>query len=159
MANMMRMTSNLACVCLAFVAACAWGEGSPSDDKGGGVDASVLPTNPVCGDGVCAASEIGVCTVDCGSGGGMQNPVCGNGTCETGETQQTCAQDCGPPPPVCGNGTCENGESQQSCPQDCGGSNVMCPVNIEDCALCVIAGFGCPPGHDQNSCSQCLLPV
>mgnify|MGYP006147401491 CR=1 FL=1 len=32
---------------------------------------------------VCAASEVGYCAADCGSGGNMQSAVCGNGMCET----------------------------------------------------------------------------
>ncbi len=54
-----------------------------------------------------------------GGGGGPNTPVCGNGQCETGETAQSCAQDCGGATPACGNGKCDNGETTQNCAQDC----------------------------------------
>jgi MYXO-CTERM domain-containing protein len=49
-------------------------------------------------------------------------PVCGDGACSTGETCDTCAQDCGvcPPPPECGDGTCNGTETCGSCEADCG---------------------------------------
>ncbi len=46
-------------------------------------------------------------------------PVCGDGTCDTGETPESCPEDCGPEPPVCGNGICEEGETILNCYDDC----------------------------------------
>lgn len=130
---MMRITT-LVFVC-ASIAGCSWGG---SDDGGGGgtgPDASVAAA-PVCGDSVCAASEVGSCTQDCGSGGGNTGPMV-----------------------VCGNGSCETGETPASCPNDCtggGGGTGTCPANVTDCALCALLGQSCPTGLDMNSCLACL---
>ena len=49
---------------------------------------------------------------------GMQGPDCGNGVCETGETQTSCAQDCGAAP-TCGDNVCNGSETATSCAVDC----------------------------------------
>ena len=53
------------------------------------------PSNPVCGDGVCQASEeesCNACPADCNT----RAVVCGNGECQGGENEATCYADCGP---------------------------------------------------------------
>lgn len=138
MRRMMRMTSALVFVCASFLVGCAWGEGSPDDDgTGGGVDAAVA--SAVCGDSVCAASEVGSCSQDCGTGGGATNPVCGNSTCETGETTASCPNDCG------GGGGSGSGS----------GSNTACPSDPTACLLCAFDMALCPTGHTQASCAAC----
>lgn len=134
---------------LVLVGACSWGDGSGSgDDSPAGVDAAAI----VCGDGVCAGSEIGNCTADCGGPG---NPRCGNGVCENGESNATCAADC-PPASACGNGTCDNGETNGNCPADCPAQG-NCPADPNDCLVCALFGQLCPTGQDTNSCSACIL--
>lgn len=134
------MTSALVFVCASFLVGCAFGEGSPGDDTSGGVDAAVA-TGATCGDSVCAASEVGSCTQDCGNGGGGTgvNPVCGNSTCETGETSASCPNDCG------------GGGGSGS------GSGTACPSDPNACLFCAFAGQMCPAGHDMNSCTACAL--
>lgn len=133
------MTSTLVFVCASFLVGCAWGEGSPDDGTGGGVDAAVA-SGATCGDSICAASEVGSCTSDCGSGGGGGsgvNPVCGNSTCETGETSASCPNDCG------------GGGGSGS------GSGTACPSDPLECFGCLIGG-PCPAGHDADSCTACI---
>jgi len=137
MRRMMRMTSTLLFVCASFVMGCAWGDGSGDDGAGGGGGVDAAVASSVCGDSVCAASEVGNCSADCGAGGGAANPVCGNSTCETGETSASCPNDCG------GGG----GGS---------GSGTACPSDPIECLGCILGG-PCPTGHDANSCQACAL--
>ena len=162
MPRMMRMTA--AVVFALFVGACSFGGSGNGGGGGGGggggdVDASVA----LCGDGVCAASEVGSCTADCG-GGGTQ-AVCGNGQCETttGETAQSCPSDCGGGGggAVCGNGTCEATENSTSCPSDCGGGgggsgNLDCnDPNVQIACFSCLLTMQCQ-GVDEASCTACL---
>ncbi len=97
-----------------------------------------------------------------------QSPVCGNSVCEEGETNNTCATDCGPPSPTCGDSTCNTGEAFEICPSDCpykgfacanavcegGESYESCP---QDCSVSNIIGSACgdgacEPGEDANYC-------
>jgi hypothetical protein len=142
----MRDIKALAFVC-ALIAACA------TTDGGGGDDGTVDPPgggNPVCGDAVCAASEIGVCQADCGTGGG-NTEVCGNAKCE-GNEPTTCATDC-QTTAVCGNNMCEASETSSTCPGDCTtGGGGMCPSDPTACILCLIDQSLCPTGMTAATC-------
>lgn len=147
----MRDIKALAFVCALFAACATTG--------GGGDDGTNDPpptSNPVCGDAVCAASEIGVCQADCGTG--MPTEQCGNGKCE-GNEPTTCVADCGTAA-VCGNGQCESTESNATCPGDCttGGGTINCQDQntIFACFAC-IAGLGCT-GVTEQDCQTCLGP-
>jgi len=148
----MRELKALAFVCALF-AACATTDGGGGDDEGTPPD-----DTPVCGDAVCAASEVGSCMADCGSGGN-NNPTetCGNGTCE-GNEPSTCPADC-PPAAVCGNGTCEMaaGETSSNCAGDCTSSGGTCPADPTECVLCLLDPMFCPAGLDQATCTACAL--
>jgi hypothetical protein len=164
----MRDIKALAFVCsLIAAAACA-----TSGGDGGGDDGPPVNNTPVCGDSVCAASEVGNCSSDCGTG---MTEVCGNGMCE-GNEPTTCASDCtmgggG----VCGNGQCESSESASTCPADCntggGGGNIDCQnedvlaacilcltgiacINVTetDCTSCATGGIGCTGGLPNGVC-------
>jgi len=132
------MTSALVFVCASFLVGCAWGEGSP--EPGGGSPDAAVGAAAVCGDSVCAASEVGSCTMDCGSGGGATNPVCGNSTCETGENSSSCPNDCG--------GGSGSGSGS--------GSSTTCPTDPLECFACILGG-PCPAGLDATSCQACAL--
>lgn len=53
--------------------------------------------------------------------------LCGNGICDSGETINTCPQDC-----LCGNGICDSGETIHTCPQDCKQITKLADLNFED---------------------------
>jgi hypothetical protein len=147
MPRMMRMSS-LVFVCALF--ACSSGESGPD---GGSA--------PVCGDGVCASSEVNNCMADCG-GGNQNNPVCGNNMCETGETQASCPSDCQPAGPVCGDNTCDmaGGENSTNCPGDCSGGggqlDCMAQETLAACALCLIGNL-CMPPVTPDACTACAM--
>lgn len=146
----MRDIKALAFVCALF-AACA------TTDGGGGDDGNDPPPSdsPTCGDAVCAASEIGVCQADCGSGGPSME-VCGNAKCE-GNEPTTCASDCATSA-VCGNGQCESTESSSTCPGDCTGSGGgTCPSDPSVCFLCILDANLCTGGLDPTTCQACIL--
>jgi len=144
---MMRISS-LVVVCALSVVGCSSGGSGP------GADAS---TSPTCGDGVCAASEVGVCQADCGQ---TSNPVCGNNTCENGETMQNCPSDCHPAGPVCGDNTCDmaGGENSTNCPGDCTGGtgtlNCMDPNTLIGCGACLLFQ-ACTPPFTEADCMAC----
>lgn len=147
----MRALHTSVLLCALFImtlGACAWGEGAPS---GGDDDPGQMPA-PVCGDGVCAGPEIGRCPADCG------NPpvaMCGNGACDAGESNATCPADC-PSQAMCGNGVCDAGETTGNCPGDCPAQG-NCPADPFDCLLCGSFGVLCPSGHNQGTCTTCIL--
>ena len=146
---MMRDIKALAFVCALF-AACATTDGGGDD----GTNPPPPSGSPVCGDAVCAASEIGTCPADCGTG---MTEQCGNGKCE-GNEPTTCASDCPAQGAVCGNGQCESTESMSTCPGDCTtGGGGTCPTNQQDCFLCLLDMSLCPSGLDQNTCTTCIL--
>lgn len=154
---MMRINTGIVCVLAALTA------GACSSGNGSGPTPDAAPV--VCGDNVCAASEVHSCPQDCGNGGSNHGAVCGNGQCETsmGESQTTCPTDCGggSNAAVCGNGTCEAGEDATSCPTDCGGGgsgsgalNCSDPNTAFGCAFCS-AAMVCTPPYDMASCAAC----
>jgi hypothetical protein len=138
-------------MCVLSLGACAWGNttGTSDDEDDGGN----TPATPVCGDGLCAGPEVGKCPADCGNP--PQGPVCGNGSCENGESTASCASDC-PAQSQCGNSVCDAGETTANCPNDCPAQG-NCPANPEDCFPCATFGVLCPSGHDQTSCTACIL--
>lgn len=144
----MRMNSGLWCavVLACSVFACSWGgSGSGNPGNGGGeVDAAPI----VCGDGICAASEVGTCMQDCpsgthgnGSGSGNVGPTCGNGVCEAGESVTTCPSDCN---------TGSGSGSGSGSALNCNDSTVQ-----TECLACLFAS-SCT-GVDQAGCTTCLL--
>ncbi len=141
-------TSTLACVFAAVLCACAGG----GDDPAPTPDAQTNPNTPVCGDGTCAAAEVGVCSQDCGS----TAATCGNSQCEAGEAT-ACPGDCGGP--VCGDAQCDmaGGENSTNCPGDCGGQQGgTCPADPNECLFCLFDPSLCPPGMDEASCTECI---
>jgi len=162
---MMGTKTGIVCVLAALaVGACSWGAGS-----GSGNTSPDAANAPMCGDNVCAATEVNSCPQDCGNGGngsnGQQNAVCGNGQCETtkGESATSCPSDCGGggsnAQPVCGNGQCETGETSATCPSDCGGGGsgaLDCndPNVLLACITC-LGGGGCV-NVDMAGCTTCL---
>lgn len=142
----MRINTGIICalsMSLAFVVACA---DSGTDDDMMGDEGSGGQTQNSCGDGTCAASEVGVCTQDCGTGGNGNNgsgAVCGNGQCETtkGESVSTCPSDCNTP----GNGSGSNSGSTL----DCNDQNTQL-----GCLTCTLLQQ-CTPPYDATSCASC----
>ena len=72
------------------------------------------------GDGYCDTPAVGwdvnLCCFDLDGGdcSDAQCAECGDGTCSTGETEDTCPEDC-----YCGDGICGTGETSDTCPEDC----------------------------------------
>jgi hypothetical protein len=147
---MMRIKSGIVCalsMSLAFVFACATtGDDGTGDDQGG----SDMTSNNVCGDGTCAATEVGFCTQDCGMGGNNNNgsgsatgAVCGNGQCETtkGENATNCFSDCG-------------GQGSGS---GSGSTSTTCPTDPSVCFASIFDATACTGGLDQTTCATCVL--
>jgi len=154
MPPIMKLLSTFVLVTAAFVSGCSWGEDSGSSPPPG-PDAPATQ-QPVCGDGVCASTELNTCASDCG-----QQPTCnGDGQCQPNETTASCPTDCGQQASCNNDGTCQANETNASCPNDCNdgsGSAGNCPADTQECYLCAIAGQGCPAGLDQDACTACLL--
>lgn len=143
---MMRMQSGIIFALassFAFVLACADSGTQEPDD----MNDDDQQTQNVCGDGTCAAAEVGYCQADCGAGGngGNNNATCGDGMCETtkGENGASCAVDCGG-----GGGTGSGGGG--------GGTSTTCPSDPLECFGCLLDMSLCPAGLDQNTCTTCL---
>lgn len=140
---MMRMQTAIFCALtasLAFAVSCADSEG---DDGMGDDDGQ---SQNVCGDGVCAAAEVGLCTNDCGNGGNNNGgAVCGNGMCETtlGENGGTCLMDCNSGP---GSGGGSGG----------GGGSTTCPTDPIECLFCTFDPSLCMGGLTQATCQACI---
>jgi len=144
---MMGTKTGIVCVLAALaVGACSWGSGS-----GSGNTSADAAGAAVCGDNICAATEVGFCTQDCGNGGnhngsngsnGQQTAVCGNGQCETtlGESATSCPSDCG------GGGGSGSGSSALNCSDQ----NVLLA-----CFACIATNV-CTPPEDAASCQACL---
>ncbi|WP_437915092.1 hypothetical protein WME73_06355 [Sorangium sp. So ce302] len=89
------------------------GGGGGGDGAGGGSVSSASASSASTGGGDAA-----------GGGGEGGASACGDLRCDTGETCDSCADDCGVCPPVCGDGVCEpDRENCQACATDCG----VCP--------------------------------
>ncbi|WP_437744594.1 hypothetical protein WMF39_06035 [Sorangium sp. So ce1504] len=87
--------------------------GGGGDGAGGGSVSSASASSASTGGGDAA-----------GGGGEGGASACGDLRCDTGETCDSCADDCGVCPPVCGDGVCEpDRENCQACATDCG----VCP--------------------------------
>jgi hypothetical protein len=147
---MMRLNTGIVCVVAALAAgACSWGSGSGSSTPG--PDAPIGGGDVVCGDSVCAASEVGHCQQDCGSTGSNnpQQAVCGNGQCETtlGESATSCPSDCG-------GGQGSGGGSGSG---GGGGGQLDCndPNTLVACFACIATNV-CTPPADAASCQACL---
>jgi hypothetical protein len=143
---MMRTKTGFVCVVAALaVGACSWGSGSGSSSPG--PDASFGGGNAVCGDNVCASSEVGNCPADCGNSG-SNNPqaVCGNHQCETtlGESATSCPTDC-----ATGSGGGSNTGSGGNTSLDCNDQATQF-----GCLLCTLGGQ-CTPPYDVVSCAAC----
>jgi hypothetical protein len=136
------MHSTLVCglaASLAFAFSCA---DSTSPEPTGEEEEEEVSQN-VCGDGLCAAAEVGYCMMDCGTGGNNNAATCGDGLCETtkGETATSCASDCGGTGSGTGSGS---------------GSSTACPSDPTECFLCMLDPSLCLGGLDQNACLTCL---
>lgn len=153
---MMRITLGLFCA-LVLGFACS------STDHGSGKTPDA-PAGFVCGDGVCAASEVNNCPQDCGQQVGA---VCGNGMCESskGETSQSCPADCG----SSGSGS-SGGSGSGSSTFDCNDPNTQfgclacellqqcnAPYDAVSCAACggIGSGFGSGFGSGSGLGSAC----
>jgi hypothetical protein len=153
---MLRKLSSLALVVAAGFAAgivaC-----SSSGGGGNGVDAASTGGGK-CGDGICAASEVHNCPMDCG----VSISSCGDGVCDPSknETTVSCPKDCGSAV-VCGDGVCDvkGGETSANCPADCGTTMTM-PLDCRDmtiqndCTLCVLFGI-CATDVNAAGCMDC----
>lgn len=145
---MMRLVTGLCCaLTMTWVIACA----SSGDDGGGGngSGSNVGSNEPMCGDGTCAASEVGLCEADCGTGkpGGLAS--CGNGMCEAdaSENETSCPTDC----MSTGSGSGGGGGG--------GGGNtaVNCadPDTLDACAVCSLFLI-CVPPLNLTDCDACF---
>lgn len=138
--------------------ACGSG-GSPG--PGGGTDANDDHADPVCGDGVCASSELNNCAEDCGAatgsdpgsdGSGSAQDSCGGLVCDTskGEDATNCPSDCtvsgGSNGSGLGSGTCS--EANLLACIDCEATLINesdpCPgttpqMTLGDCDICILS--------------------
>lgn len=114
--------------------------------------------------GILCCAGIAGCS-DSDDNGAWESP-CGNGICESGESNQTCPQDC--KNNLCGDGFCANDEDSSTCPADCYCGNSQCE-NTEssetcpqDCPVKVRCGDGkCDNQHGENraNCPSDCPPV
>lgn len=95
-------------------------------------------SRPFCGDGVCGGSgeSCAVCSIDCGSCGGL----CGNGVCNPGETCASCVGDCG---------ACPSGSCTDSCTGCCDGDSCLSGTSA---SACNTNGNGCVDCGPDGAC-------
>ena len=128
---------------LALTAAGACGTGASDDvfnENGSGIGGS--------GGGGGGGGGDPSTTGTAGSGTGpVGSPVCGDLLCQTGETPNTCIQDC---PPDCGDGKCNGGETAASCSEDCGACGDGVCAGAETIANCP---QDCKPVCGDNKCN------
>ncbi|MBS1118857.1 MAG: hypothetical protein H6Q90_1085 [Deltaproteobacteria bacterium] len=150
------MRTTLAFICAVLVGACAGGDGNGSGDD---APPDAPAAQAVCGDGTCAASEVGHCPADCG---GQVTPVCGNSACEApSETTANCPSDCPATGPVCGDAVCDaaGGETSANCPGDCtGGSTIDCADQnvVLLCVACFLDPTACVAPVTVEACTACV---
>ena len=146
---------------------CCDANGTPECEDAACTDA-VCALDPFCcessWDGLCAGcanGQPGVDGIDCATAGeacpcGYVPPVCGDGECTTGESCETCTDDCGACP-FCGDGECNGDEICTTCPDDCGACTASCceaheGVGCEDpactAAVCAVDPFCCDSSWD-----------
>jgi hypothetical protein len=132
------------------------GSAGPSGG-GGGIGGSTGASGPVCGDLLCQTGETPeTCLQDC-------PPECGDGACNGGETTASCPADC----PLCGDGVCNGKETPDTCPSDCPPTcgDGACDGNetpdtcAKDCPP--VCGDGvCNGGETLETCAQdCSVPA
>ncbi|HEY4242380.1 MAG TPA: hypothetical protein VGM88_21330 [Kofleriaceae bacterium] len=134
-----------------FVAAC-------SNSNNGSNQAAPDAAPVICGDGVCAATEVNSCQADCGigpnSGCAGGNP---DGDCQMdmGETAANCRSDCDGVQPQPDGGTNPQPDAGTN-PTDGGSTTLNCqdPNTEIACILC-IGGLGCT-GVDETDCEACF---
>ena len=107
-----------------------------------------------------AISTYGTCAIStmCIPSGMTEEPICGDGQCDTGETLESCAEDC-----PCGDGVCAENETFESCPTDCACGNgdcdddespENCPVDCQTPVTNTCDG-SCLSDFTQGAACQC----
>jgi hypothetical protein len=157
MPAMMRIKQGICVSVLCGLAAGGFAACATGDE--GGTTGPGKTTQPVCGDGTCETSEVGVCASDCGNSGSNGS----NGSNGNNGSNGSNGSNAVP----CGNGVCEAnlGEDATTCPADCTagtGSGSSGSIDCND-PNAVLACFPCaidPTTCDQatnDACAACGL--